>query len=134
MVTETYISRMILIYIAFMLLLKLMYKFIINKNFNKNIVLNKKICPFCKHENSTDYRICSNCKLCVSKDQKNIVCHNCGYFGEMDRYVKNSEFTITILTIWPFIPFSIIYYLTVRNKLICKSCGRITRKKDYKIC
>ena len=125
-------SYAVFAFVFFILTLKMIYKVFVNKRFNLNPKISKKICPFCNEEYGIGNVKCQNCDKYVDEFQKNIVCHNCGYMGEMDRYVNNSEFTITILLIWPLVPFSLAYYLFVRNKLICKKCGRILRGSDYK--
>ena len=105
--------------------------FVKNKDVHKDPIVKRKICPFCNTINNAKYEHCIKCNKRVGPNQRNIVCHHCGYIGEMDDYKNNTEFVVTLL-LWALLTFpAVIYYFLYRKKKICRRCGRMTRKNDY---
>lgn len=123
--------------LAFILLAKLYHRFKYNRNFYKNTILKEKICPFCHYKNDKNYFNCKSCGMAVDQRKIDLVCYNCGFFGEFNKYKNNSEYIWTLLFLFVFpLPLPILFALYYRenfaNKKICPKCGRIKRIYDYK--
>ncbi len=128
---ETSSIWFIYLFILVLLFAKGYYHFFVNRELKKNRTLKDKVCPFCGTVYSNSLRICSSCQRGVEAEQRSVICLHCGCIGEMDKYRKNSEFTITTLLLCVFIFPALIYFFLYRNRRICKNCGRMTRRSDY---
>lgn len=83
--------------LSILLVSKLYFRLCKNKKVFGNRTLKVKICPFCEAVNGPKYVDCFSCGKSIQRHQKGVVCHQCGYLGEMNLYKKNSEHSVTFL-------------------------------------
>jgi len=127
-------NLLIFLFIFILILLKFYYFYFRNKQLHQNRILKRLVCPFCNNINPLGYRVCGRCGRSITKNQVGVICLNCGYIGSMDKYISSTEFTITfLLLLIPFVFPSLIYFIFYRNRKICRNCGRMIRKSDYRI-
>ena len=118
---------------AILIVSKIAFRLTINKNLNSNRFLKVKSCPFCDTKFDRKEKYCKACAKEPDKNQRIVICYNCGYIGEKDLYSKNSEYVVTFFLLFALgvLP-GLIYILIYSKKRICRNCGRMTRMTDFK--